>query len=77
VARLALPYLLLSDAALRLTGALRLPTFEAAGITMLKRLTMILSDGRVESVLYPVFPPDGAAEDALRSLPGASPTVPV
>jgi peroxiredoxin len=68
VARLALPYLLLSDAALELTDALRLPTFEAAGITLLRRLTMILSDGRVESVLYPVFPPDGAAEDALARL---------
>jgi peroxiredoxin len=67
--RLGLPYLLLSDAGQRLTGALRLPTFEAAGVTLLKRLTMILSDGRVESVLYPVFPPDGAAREALRRLP--------
>ena len=66
--RLALPHLLLSDAALRLASALRLPTFEAAGVTLLKRLTMILSDGRVESVLYPVFPPDHAAQDALNRL---------
>ncbi|MET0831694.1 MAG: peroxiredoxin, partial [Acidimicrobiia bacterium] len=67
--RLGLPYLLLSDAGRRLTDALQLPTFEAAGATLLKRLTMILSDGRVESVLYPVFPPDGAAQEALRRLP--------
>ena len=60
--------MLLSDAALRLAGSLRLPTFEAAGVTLLKRLTMILSDGRVESVLYPVFPPDHAAQDALNRL---------
>ena len=66
--RLALPYPLLSDPHLRLAESLRLPTFEAAGVTLLKRLTMVLSDGRVESVLYPVFPPDGAARAALDAL---------
>lgn len=61
VERLHLPFPLLSDAALRFAHALRLPTFEVAGMTLLKRLTLILRDGQVEHVFYPVFPPDANA----------------
>jgi peroxiredoxin len=63
--RLHLPFPLLSDAELRLTEALRLPTFEAAGETLIKRLTLVLRDGSVEHVFYPVFPPDGHAAEVL------------
>jgi peroxiredoxin len=66
--RLHLPFPLLSDADLALTSALRLPTFEAAGQTLLKRLTLVVSDGRVEHVFYPVFPPDTHADDVLAWL---------
>jgi peroxiredoxin len=66
--RLDLPYSLLSDADLELTGALRLPTFSVEGMTLLRRLTMVIADGRIEGVLYPVFPPDRAAADALAFL---------
>lgn len=66
--RLGLPYSLLSDAGLELTSALRLPTFEVEGTTLLRRLTMVLREGRVDRVLYPVFPPDRAALDALAAL---------
>mgnify|MGYP002778940872 CR=1 FL=1 len=66
--RLGLPYALLSDADLALATALRLPTFEVDGTTLLVRLTMVLRDGRVDRVLYPVFPPDRAAHDALVAL---------
>jgi peroxiredoxin len=66
--RLHLPYPLLSDERLELARALRLPTFEVEGVTMLKRHTLFLRDGAIERVQYPVFPPDGAAEAALRSL---------
>jgi peroxiredoxin len=66
--RLALPYLLLSDADLELTQALRLPTFDAAGQTLLKRFTLVVARGRVEHVFYPVFPPDMHAEEALSWL---------
>lgn len=70
VARLELPYLLLSDADLQLAGALRLPTFAIAGMTLLRRLTMVLDAGTVTHVLYPVFPPDEAAAAALAVLHG-------
>lgn len=66
--RLHLPFLLLSDADLVLATALRLPSFEAGEATRLKRLTMIVRDGRIEKVFYPVFPPDRAAGQVLEWL---------
>ena len=65
VERLRLPYELLSDKNLRFAGALSLPTFEAGGMVLLKRLTMIMDDGRIEKVFYPVFPPDRNAEEVI------------
>lgn len=70
--RLHLPFPLLSDHALRLADELDLPRFETAGMVLLKRLTMILRDGMIEHVFYPVFPPDRNAADVidwLRSTP--------
>lgn len=66
--RLHLPYELLSDAGLAFGGALALPTFEHAGVTYLRRLTLVLRDGVVEHALYPVFPPDESAEATLAWL---------
>lgn len=63
--RLHLPFPLLSDAALELTRALTLPTFEAGGMTLLKRLALIIDDGRITKVFYPVFPPDRNAADVI------------
>jgi peroxiredoxin len=68
VERLHLGYPLLSDASFALADALRLPTFDLAGQTFLRRLTFIARDGRIERVQYPVFPPDRAAADALALL---------
>ena len=68
VDRLALPFPILSDAGLELTRAWSLPTFEAAGQTLLRRLTMVIRDGHVEHVWYPVFPPDKHAAAVLRWL---------
>jgi peroxiredoxin len=65
VARLHLPFAVLSDADLAFSRALHLPTFEVAGLTLLKRLTLILNQGRVAHCFYPVFPPDGDAEQVL------------
>jgi peroxiredoxin len=58
VARLHLPFLLLSDERLELKTALSLPTFEVDGMMLIKRLTLIIGDGAIETVFYPVFPPD-------------------
>ena len=63
--RLGLSFPLLSDADLQLTEALRLPTFQVAGQTLLRRLTLVLRGGAVEHVFYPVFPPDGHALEVL------------
>ena len=63
--RLHLPFAVLSDADLELTEALRLPTFEVAGQTLIKRLTLAIADGEIVHVWYPVFPPDTHAADVL------------
>jgi len=63
--RLHLPFPVLSDARLELTQALRLPTMEVAGLTLLKRLALVIDDGRISHVFYPVFPPDRNAGDVL------------
>ncbi|MFJ8470969.1 winged helix-turn-helix transcriptional regulator [Kitasatospora sp. NPDC094011] len=66
-----LPFPLLSDAGLELAAALRLPTFRAAGVERLKRLTLVLDAGRtVRGVLYPVTDPAGSVEEALALLDG-------
>ena len=72
VERLHLPFPILSDAELKLTRAWSLPVFEAAGQTLLRRLTIVIRDGRVEHLWYPVFPPDRHAEEVLGWLRGAS-----
>jgi peroxiredoxin len=71
-ARLHLPFELLSDAELALTRALRLPTFEVQGMVLIRRLTLVLRDGLVEHVFYPVFPPDRNAADVIAWLSGQS-----
>jgi peroxiredoxin len=68
--RVHLPYAILSDPQLELAGALALPTFETAGMTLYKRLTLIAREGRIEHVFYPVFPPDRHAADVLAWLEG-------
>ena len=68
VAREAMPYPLLNDSELQLAEALGLPTFEAGGIRMYRRLTFVASAGRIERVVYPVFPPGSDAEVVLAWL---------
>jgi peroxiredoxin len=63
--RLHLPFPLLSDAQFAFASAMRLPQFEAGSMRLLKRLTLIVRDGLVEHVFYPVFPPDRNAEQVL------------
>ena len=66
--RLGLPFPILSDERLELTRALRLPTFDVAGLTLVKRLTLVISSARIEHVFYPVFPPDRHAGEVLAWL---------
>jgi peroxiredoxin len=63
--RLHLPFALLSDEDLVFAGALDLPTFEVEGTVLLKRLTLVIDDGRIEKVFYPVFPPGKSAEEVV------------
>ena len=68
VTRLEVPFEVLSDQHLALVRALKLPTFRVEGMTLLKRLTIIARNGRIEKVFYPVFPPDKHAEDVIAWL---------
>jgi peroxiredoxin len=68
VERLRLPFPVLSDERLVLTRALHLPTFEAAGQKLIKRLTLVVADATVCHVFYPIFPPDRHADEVLRWL---------
>ncbi|KQT49942.1 BcpB protein [Methylobacterium sp. Leaf456] len=70
--RLHLPYAVLSDRSRALAMALRLPTFEAGGEILLKRLTLVIDDGVVAKVFYPVFPPDRSAEAVIAWLDAAA-----
>ena len=63
--RLHLPFPVLSDEKLEMTSALKLPTMEVAGLTLIKRLALIIDDARITHVFYPVFPPDRNAGDVL------------
>ena len=65
VDRLHLPFDLLSDSELRFATAMRLPTFRIEAMTLIKRLTLVIRDGCVEKVLYPVFPPDKNAAEVM------------
>ncbi|MGI9421424.1 MAG: peroxiredoxin [Geminicoccaceae bacterium] len=63
--RLQLPFPLLSDSERRFAKSLDLPTFEVDGMVLIKRLTLIVTEGVIDHVFYPVFPPDKAAEEAI------------
>jgi peroxiredoxin len=65
VSRLRLPFQLLSDAALEFSARLQLPWFEVEGERLLKRLTLIIRQGRIAHCVYPVFPPDRDAEKVI------------
>ena len=63
-----MPFPVLADPQRRLGSALGLPTFEIAGFTLYKRITLVAEDARITKVFYPVFPPDANAGDVLRWL---------
>lgn len=63
-----MPFPVIADPRLELREALGLPTFEFAGATLYKRVTLVLEAGRVTHLFYPVFPPDRNAADVLAWL---------
>ncbi len=73
VERLKLPFAILSDAGLALTRAIDLPTFAVAGMTLLKRMALVVDDGVIGKVFYPVFPPDRSAAEVIAWIKRGSP----
>ncbi|WP_158861768.1 MerR family transcriptional regulator [Leifsonia sp. AG29] len=69
VDRLRLPFPMLSDEQFLLADALSLPTFAAEGHDRLyARLTLVIREGRIEHVFYPIFPPNTHAQQVLAWL---------
>jgi peroxiredoxin len=68
--RLHLPFPILSDADLKLARGLNLPTFTTSGMTLLKRMALVIDDGVIVKAFYPVFPPDKNAEEVIAWLRG-------
>ena len=66
--RVELPYEILSDAKLEFQQALNLPMFEVNQMKLLRRLTMVIDDGKVIRVHYPVFPSDQDVNWVLEQL---------
>lgn len=65
---LGLPYPLLTDEELRLANDPGLPTFVAGDLTLYRRQTLVVLDGVIEHVFYPVFPPDQHAKQVVAWL---------
>ena len=66
--RLHLPFEILSDSARIFANSLALPTFETGGMQLIKRLTMVIRKGRIETVFYPVFPSNENAAQVIAWL---------
>ncbi len=52
----------------RSPARIKLPTFTVAGMTLLKRMALVIDDGVITKVFYPVFPPDKNAEEVMAWL---------
>jgi peroxiredoxin len=64
-----IPFPLINDAMLVLAeNPLRLPTFRGGGLTLYKRVTLVVEDGLITRVFYPVFPPDRNSDDVIKYL---------
>lgn len=68
VRRLRLPFPLLADPTRRVGSALRLPTFDIGGLTVYRRLTLVVQDGVIEKAFYPIFPPDTHVSEVIAWL---------
>lgn len=70
VERLGLPFTVLSDREGKFADALRLPTFATGGEIYLKRLTLVVAEGRIAHVFYPVPDPAGHAGEVAAWIEG-------
>ena len=68
VERLHLPFAILSDERLDFATGLHLPLFMTSGMTLLSRMALVIDDGKIVKVFYPVFPPDKNAEEVIAWL---------
>ena len=66
--RNAIPYPVIADPELRLGAALGLPTFEAGGLRLYKRLALVVESCAIAKAFYPVFPPDENAAEVVAWL---------
>lgn len=66
--RLHLPFAILSDEKFALGNAIGLPTFTTSGMTLFKRMALVIDEGIITKVFYPVFPPDKNAADVVAWL---------
>jgi peroxiredoxin len=65
-ARLRLTFPILSDAQGHFASALSLPSFATGGKSYLKRLTLVVSSGAIETLFFPVPDPASHAGEVLR-----------
>jgi peroxiredoxin len=63
-----IPYPVIADPELRLGAALRLPTFDVDGMTLYKRITLVVEACAIAKVFYPVFPPDKSVDEVIAWL---------
>ena len=63
-----IPYPVIADPERKLGTALGLPTFEFRGMTLYKRVTLVVEACAIANVFYPVFPPDRNAADVVAWL---------
>jgi peroxiredoxin len=69
VTRLHLNFPILSDEKLELTKAMNLPKFELPDVgVLLKRMVLLIKEGTIVKVFYPVFPPDKSAQEVVDYL---------
>jgi peroxiredoxin len=61
--RLKLPFSLLSDVDYLIQKELQLPTFDLNGTKYLRRITLVINDGAIERIYYPVHPPHTHARE--------------
>ncbi len=61
-------YPVVADPELKLAAALGLPTFEFEGMTLYRRVTLVVEACAVAKVFYPVFPPNENAAEVVAWL---------